>query len=92
MLCPDTRKIVKFLTSVIMFVPSEKPSWADLVEEGEEGTAEIILLIESLTTCRSPCVMFRSPKGLDTYTYMRWSKVARAAFRNSSYLVTRFAK
>ena len=53
MLCPDTRKVVKFLTSVIMFVPSEKPSWADLVEEGEEGTAEIILLIESLATCRS---------------------------------------
>ena len=50
MLCPDTRKIVKFLTSVIMFVPSEKPSWADLVEEGEEGTAEIILSIESLAT------------------------------------------
>jgi len=36
--CPVTSKVVKFLANLTLFVPSEKPSWADLVEEGEEGT------------------------------------------------------
>ena len=36
--------MVKFLTYLKLFFPSEKPSWADLVEEGEEGTAEFLLI------------------------------------------------